>query len=223
MAKVISIMNQKGGAGKTTLTVNIADNLHLMGARVLLIDSDPQGSSLDWASVRNCEDSFSVVGLPKPTMHKDVKNFDNDYDFILIDGPPRSYDVARSILLASDIVIIPVQPSPYDVWATEETIKLVNECLTFNENMKCAFVINRKITNTNISRDVLEAFANYDIPVLKTAICQRVIFAELAGQGSSVVRTSLDNIAAIEIKQLTTEIMELINEQKNKCLRQKTA
>ena len=72
MAIVISFVNQKGGTGKTTLAVNCADYWHLKGYRVLLIDSDPQGSSLDWASVREYEDGFMVVGIPKPTLHKDI-------------------------------------------------------------------------------------------------------------------------------------------------------
>ena len=139
---IISILNQKGGVGKTTMAVSLADYFHLQGKKVLLIDSDPQGSSLDWASARDYEYGFPVIGLPKPTLHKDVKRFIDDYDYIFIDGVPRSYDVARSTLLASNFVLIPVQPSPYDVWATEEIIKLIKESITFNENLKCAFVIN---------------------------------------------------------------------------------
>ncbi len=223
MAKVISFVNQKGGTGKTTLAVNIADYLHLDGKRVLLIDSDPQGSSLDWASVRDYDGGFTVIGLPKPTLHKDIKNLNRDYDYILIDGPPRSYDVARSTLMASDVVIIPVQPSPYDVWATEEIITLIDECRSFNENMRCAFVINRKITNTTISNDVQEAFASKDIPVLKNTVCQRVVFAEVAGQGSSVARANMSNVAAREIKKLTVEIMELSNEYQDERLCKETA
>jgi chromosome partitioning protein len=206
---IISFLNQKGGVGKTTLAVNVADHLHLQGKRVLLIDSDPQGSSLDWASMRNYEDGFSVIGLPKPTLHKEVKNFSGDYDYIIIDGPPRSYDVARSTLMASELVLIPVQPSPYDIWATDEVVKLIDECSSFNENMKCAFVINRKITNTAIGRDVKDAFEDRSIPVLKNNICQRVVYAETAAQGGSVCRSAHDGVAAKEIEKLTQEILEI--------------
>lgn len=209
---IISLLNQKGGVGKTTIAVNLADNLHLKKNRVLLIDSDPQGSSLDWANAREYNNGFPVVGLPKPSLHKDAVKFKKDYDYILIDAPPRSYDVARSILIASDLVLIPVQPSSYDVWATDEIIKLIEECYTFNENMKCAFVINRKITNTAIGRDIKNAFNEKNIPVLKTAICQRVLYAETAGQGSSVCRAYPNDIASQEIKNLTNDIMELLNE-----------
>ena len=203
---IISLLNQKGGVGKTTLAVNIADCLHLSGKKVLLIDADPQGSALDWSSTRDYDDGFSVISLPKPTIHKEVKNFSEHFDYIIIDSPPRSYDVVRSILIASDMVLIPVQPSPYDIWASDEIIKLIDECSVFNENMKCRFVINRKITNTAIGRDVLIAFEDKKIPVLDTAINQRVIYAETATAGSSVWRFDSKNVASQEIKQLINEI-----------------
>ena len=207
---IISLINQKGGVGKTTLAVNIADNLHLQGKRVLLIDSDPQGSSLDWSSARNYDDGFSVISIPRATLHKEAKKFSSDYDYIFIDAPPRSCDIARSILMASDLALMPIQPSPYDVWATDEIIKLIKECAVFNENMKCAFVINRKITNTAIGRDAIKAFDDRNIPVLKTAICQRVIYAETAGNGTTVCRIDPNGVAAKEIIKLTKEIMEIL-------------
>jgi chromosome partitioning protein len=208
---IISLLNQKGGVGKTTLAVNLADCLHLQNKRVLLIDSDPQSSALDWSSTRTYDDGFSVIGIPKATVHKEVKNFEKDYEYIIIDSPPRSYDVLRSILLASNIVLMPVQPSPYDVWATDEIIKLINECKNFNENMKSAFVINRKITNTAIGRDVISAFDDIDIPVLQASITQRVIFAETVGTGSSVCRKEPNGIAAQEINSVIEEIQSLGN------------
>ena len=209
---IISFLNQKGGVGKTTLAVNTADFLHLSGKRVLLIDSDPQGSALDWASTREYDNGFAVIGLPKPTIHKDVKNFEKDYDFIIIDGPPRSYDVARSVLMASDLVLIPVQPSPYDVWATEEIIKLIKECQSFNEKLKSSFVINRRIANTAIGRDVKGAFEEQGIPVLENYITQRVVYAEVAGRGETVSRLSENNVASKEINNLVNNILEVGNE-----------
>ena len=174
---IIGVLNQKGGVGKTTLSVNIAAALARTGKRVLLIDADPQGSALDWAAAREGDPLFSVVGLPKPSIHKELALVGEGYDVVVIDGPPRVTDLARSAIMASDIVLIPVQPSPYDIWAADEVVKLIQEASVFKENLKSVFVINRKIANTAIGRDVHEALEAYDLPTLKASIVQRVAFA----------------------------------------------
>ena len=92
----------------------------------------------------------------------------SNYTHVVIDGPPRVNALARSAMLAADMILIPVQPSPYDVWAAREIVALIGEATAFKENLKCAFMINRKIVNTAIGRDVRDALATYDIPVLKT-------------------------------------------------------
>lgn len=209
---IIGVLNQKGGVGKTTLSVNIAASLTKNGARVLLIDADPQGSALDWAAARQNEPIFSVIGLPRPTIHKEIEQIGKDYDHVIIDGPPRVTDLARSAIMASDIVLIPVQPSPYDIWAADEVVKLVMEASVYKEKLKSVFVINRKITNTAIGRDVGEALQSYSVPVLKSSITQRVIFAEAAAQGKAIFEIDSHSPANTEVDLLKKEIMELANE-----------
>lgn len=209
MTYCISILNQKGGVGKTTLAVNAAAWLTLSGKRALLVDADPQGSALDWAASRSEEPLFPVVGMPKAVLHKELPHLGKDYDTIVIDGPPRSYDVARSAIFASDVVVIPVQPSPYDVWSAKEMVDLLEEASTFTENLKAVFTINRKIANTAIGRDVQEALKVYPLPVLKSVICQRVAFAESAAQGRSIFEVDRNSLAAGEMKALIQEIMKL--------------
>lgn len=207
---IISLLNQKGGVGKTTLAIHLAVALATKKKRVLLVDADPQGSAMDWSANRESKISLPVIGLPKATLHKELPKMESDYDFIIIDGSPRVYDVARSALMASDMVLIPVQPSPYDVWAAKEIIDLLEDIKPFKENLKNAFVINRKIVNTAIGRDVNSALAEYKIPVLNSQICQRVSFAECAATGQTVLETEPDSLASKEIKALVKEILEVM-------------
>jgi chromosome partitioning protein len=211
MPKVIAILNQKGGVGKTTLAVHLATAFARQKRPVLLLDSDPQGSALDWAAARQGAPLFPVVGLPKASIHKELATLAANYELVVIDGPPRVYDVARSALMAADLVLIPVQPSPYDVWAAKEIIDLLAEAAVFKPALKKAFVINRKIVNTAIGRDVAEALSEYAIPVLKTAVCQRVAFAETAAQGSTVFELDPQMLASQEMNELAAEVEGMLS------------
>jgi chromosome partitioning protein len=205
---VIAVLNQKGGVGKTTLCTNLAACFSLAGEKTLYIDADPQGSALDWNAAREQEALFNVVGIPKNTIHRDIQKLAEPYHWTLIDGPPRVYDVAKSAMAAADLVLIPVQPSPYDVWAAKEIVDLVNEVSVLKPDLKAVFAINRKIVNTAIGRDVTDALADYTFPVLKSAISQRVTFAESAMRGLTVVETEPQGSAAKEINKLAAEIRE---------------
>ena len=205
---IVGVLNQKGGVGKTTLSVNLAACLARTGARVLLIDADPQGSALDWAAARQGEPLFSVVGFPRATIHKEIAQLGQGYDHIIIDGPPRVTDLASSAIMASDIVVIPVQPSPYDIWAAEEVVKLITEARVYKENIKSVFVVNRKITNTAIGRDVREALAAYPIHVLNASIAQRVVFAEAAAQGQAIFEIEPTGPAVAEMEAVAAELLE---------------
>lgn len=205
---IIGILNQKGGVGKTTLAVNLAAAMQRQGGRVLLIDADPQGSALDWAAAREEPPLFAVVGLPRATVHKEIAVIGEGYDHIVIDGPPRVTDLARSAIMASDLVLIPVQPSPYDIWAADEVVKLIAEARVYKENIKSVFVVNRKIANTAIGRDVGEALAAYPVPVLKAFVTQRVVFAEAVAQGKSIFEIDQVGLAAKEVQAVLDELMK---------------
>jgi chromosome partitioning protein len=206
---IISVENQKGGVGKTTIAIHIAQALAMNNFAVLLVDADPQGSARDWAAAREDEPAFSVIGLDRPTLHRDLPAIASNYDHVVIDGPPRVTDLARSVIIAADLVVIPVQPSPYDVWAASDVVGLIKEASVFKENLKSVFVINRKIVNSAIGRDVVDALSSYEIPVLKSAICQRIVFAESAATGMTVLETNAKSSAAKEIKALVDELMEI--------------
>ena len=210
---IISLLSQKGGVGKTTLSLNLAGLFATNGARTLLIDADPQGSSISWSAVRTSPPLFPVVGMAKGNLHKELPDLRRQYEMVVIDGAPRVNEIARSAIIASDVVLIPVQPSPVDIWASQETIDLVNEARIFRENLKVAFVINRKIANTAIGRDVRHALADFGYPVLSAHITQRVAFAESLAQGQTVFEAMPNSPAAKEIEELQEEVAAFAGEE----------
>ena len=127
---------------------------------MLVIDADPQHGALTWQEHRDaCR--FPIVGLPTDKLHREIPTHATHYDHVIIDAPHQVNTIARSIILAADLILIPVQPSPHDVWSAQAVVDPITEATTSKENLKAAFVVNRKITNTAIGRDVYTALANY--------------------------------------------------------------
>jgi chromosome partitioning protein len=206
---VISIVNQKGGAGKTTISINLAAALCYKKNKVLLIDADPQATASDWAAVRNAQAPFLVIQMAKPVLHRDISSLRKDYDFVIIDGPPRSYDVTRSAILAADKVLIPVQPSGADLWATREIVTLLKEAVAFNITLKAAFIVSRRIVGSAIGRDLEHTLKEMGFPVLQAQTFQRIAYADAITAGKTIFEYASKSVASKEIMNIKNEIERL--------------
>lgn len=208
--KVVSVLNQKGGSGKTTIATHLARALQLLKHKVLLVDSDPQGSARDWAAVRETQ-PVSVVALDRPTIDRDLRHLIKK-DFVIIDGAPRASDLAISAIKASSFVLIPVQPSPYDIWAASDLVALVKERIDLTDGqLSAAFIVSRAIKNTKIGSDISQALSGYGLPVFSTRITQRVAYPGTATSGSTVLDDLPTSDASSEIQAMTLELLKFLS------------
>ncbi len=206
---IVALLNQKGGVGKTTLALHLAGEWARQGARVTLVDADPQGSALDWSQARAREGLprlFGVLGLARDTLHHEAPELARDLDVLVIDGPPRVASLMRSALLAADLVLIPAQPSPLDGWASAEMLALLAEAKIFRPELAARFLLNRCGARTIIARETGAALADHDPPLLHARIGQRVVFAEAMQRGQLAFEIDADCHAAREVTALAAEI-----------------
>lgn len=207
---VIAVLNQKGGVGKTTFSTNLGRAFQISGFSTLLIDSDPQGSARDWSSARP-ENPLIAIGLDRAgVLERDLKSITNQ-EIILIDGAPQVRELATAAIKIANLVLIPVQPSPYDIWAASDLVELVKSRIEITDGaLKAAFVVSRAIEGTKLGKDVTEALADYELPILTSRITQRVIFASSAASGLSVMDAEPNGKAASEIMALQKEVVEFL-------------
>ena len=206
---VIAVLNQKGGSGKTTIATHLARALQLGGADTLLIDSDPQGSARDWAAVRDSQE-VTVVGIDRPTIERDLRNVASK-EFVVIDGAPQTASLAISAIKAASLVLVPVQPSPYDIWAAADLVDIIKDRIDVTDGaLKAAFVISRAITGTKIGAEVREALAGYGLPILSTVITQRVIYPSTAAMGTTAMDLAPETSAAMDMMALAAEVKSIL-------------
>ncbi|MDM8565116.1 ParA family partition ATPase [Candidatus Halobeggiatoa sp. HSG11] len=213
MSKIIAILNQKGGAGKTTIATNLARALQLgkKDNNVLLVDSDPQGSARDWNAASDGA-LLPVIGMDRPTLDKDIKAVKDNHDWIIIDGAPQIAKLVVSAIKCADVVLIPVQPSPYDIWACADLVEIIKarQEITDGKQPKAAFLISRMIKNTQLGKEITEVLLEYELPVFKSHTGQRTIYAKTAVDGSTVLDATPSGVAAREIKKIVKELKEFL-------------
>lgn len=206
---IVALLNQKGGVGKTTLALHLAGVWAGKGTRVLVVDADPQGSALDWSEQRGREGLphlFGVVGLPRDMLHRELPEVALGYDHVVIDGPPRVTGIARSALLAADLVLIPATPSPFDGWASAEMLRLLDEARVYRPELAARLLLNRVSARTVIARETAADLADHDPPALASRVGQRIAFADTARSGRLVHETPAGAIAASEVAAVAAEI-----------------
>ena len=215
-AKVITVCNQKGGVGKTTITMQLSGTLARHGYKVLVVDADPQGTSTRWAASAEDELPYpaTVIGLSiaGTKVHREVKKFFDDYDIIVIDCPPAADSpVPQSALLISDLALVPIIPSPPDLWASVGIRKVIESAAVVNEALTSRLVINQLRERTRLGQEVLRMLPEFGIEICKTMLRQREPYRQSPMFGQTVhFLGSLASEAVKEIEALTMEVLDLI-------------
>ena len=212
MGTIISFLNSKGGSGKTTIATSCAHCLTQLGHKVLLIDTDPQGTAIEWSD-RQPENSDypPVVSIGKAeALSNHLPKVAPDFDFLLIDGVAKLERLGTNAITISDIVLVPVQPSGADIWGASDLIDFIKARQDVTGGRpQAAFIISRQIVGTNLAADVVEALKQYNLPVLQARTSQRVAYTEALTGGTTVLDTEPRGKAASEVRAITAELLRL--------------
>ncbi|MBF0786026.1 partition protein [Muribacter muris] len=207
--KVISVLSQKGGSGKSTISINIARCLQLKGYNVVLIDTDPQASAREWGAISS-EEFFPVYGCDKGVSEKEIKQLEKVADFAVIDGAPRIEKSMADAIRLSNFILIPLKPSQFDIWACKDSIELVQTRMQIDERLKAGLVLSQTNKQTNLTKEVLQFIdENFDIPLLSQSTGLRVSYAEVLSDGRTVFEGQSKE-AKEEITQITDEILKML-------------
>lgn len=206
MGKVITIAQQKGGSGKTTLAVNLAVAFAAAGQRVALLDTDPQGSLGRWFMARR--DLLGDPGMDLSTasawgVSYECEKLKKTNDIVIVDTPPKVDADLRPALREADLVLVPVASSHVDLWATDGVLDLVAR-----ENRRALVVLNRTKAGTRLAEDVAGAAAKI-AEVAQSRLGQRVVFAETLGQGRAAPEAG-KSLASAEVAALMDEISAIL-------------
>lgn len=212
-SKVIALVNQKGGVTKTTTSINLAFGLASRGFDVLLIDGDTQASSLDWSDVRSQSErelNFTVMGMPKSNMAKEVQKVKSKYDFTIIDSAGRQSDLTRQAIVACDVAIVPNSTSAFDAWATKDTMNSISEISGYRD-FSTYLLMSKVDVNTKVYRDVRSYLLDsYDHPMFESVIVDRTAYQASSGDGLSIYETK-DKKAIQEMDAFINELFKREN------------
>ncbi len=205
-AKIITIAQQKGGAGKTTLAAQLGVAFSAAGKQVALVDIDPQGSLSAWHSVRkdtpaDTSRPVEMVQVAGYRASNELTRLKRASDIVIIDSPPHAETEAKVAVRAADLVLIPVQPSPMDIWATDATMDLAR-----TSSVPVLLVLNRVPPRGKVIDAMREQLAKNGLPVANSVLGNRVAFVASMLEGQAVVETASRSAAADDIRNLVSEI-----------------
>ncbi len=211
--KVITLANQKGGCGKSTIIINLAIELALRKYRVIIFDTDPQGSCYETIEVRGDEKMEGLdVAVVYENLYQAIENCDADYDFVLIDTPPHDNEVVTVATVCSDLIIIPVQDSPLDICSTKTTVELIHQARELNPDLMAYFLLSRIQTNSVMARELAQVLKKtYNFDILDTKIANRMAYKYSLIYGQSVSEFSAGDHSAKEIQALAKEIVSIFD------------
>lgn len=207
--KIITIAQQKGGSGKTTLAANLALALLAAGKTVAILDTDPQGSLGRWFMTRAerfGDDEEPDLGFRTASAwgaRYEARELARRHDFVLIDTPPKMGIDGRPAIEAADLVLIPVTPSPVDLWATEPTIEMA-----IDRGRPILLVLNRAARRARLTGEMQTAIGELGGEMSPNVVGNRILFAESMGDGAGVIETRPSSPASDEIRALGAEIIE---------------
>ncbi len=209
MGQVITIAQQKGGAGKTTLAVNLAVGFAKAGKSVALMDIDPQGSAGRWFMTR--ADSTEDPGLTFSTasawgVSYEVRKLSEAHDIVIIDTPPKADSDLRPALRAADLVLVPIASSQLDLWAVEAVLYLAER-----ERKPTMMVMTRSRAGTRLAAEVRQQASELDAGIADGMMANRVVYAESLGKGKAALEFP-KGPAHEEITQLVAEIDSVLGQ-----------
>jgi chromosome partitioning protein len=185
---IVTLVNEKGGAGKTTLATNLACEYTMANQSVLLVDADPQGTATDWYRAREAEGEVPLTLLPDPSQGLDEKfpALASRHDVVLIDTPGTLSGIVVESIKASTLALLPVQPSAPDLWAMRDTTEVIQERRLAEGSPMAVFVVSAAKVGTRLTGEVDEALRSFPFPVLEARTHNREAYKKALGQGKCV-------------------------------------